>query len=206
MSGEQKILRATEFLWRFLWFCFYIILLPILCAVVGYYVFPLLFPGPRTPYYGAIFTLIGSLAFFYHFFKKYRKQRIYQDDINLFNKRISSTFILLLVATIMEPVGTIIALLPYVSEVIAMISLSHIYTFIWIYFYYQFFRCDENAKYTPLYARINLILTRSSHEMIYFGIYIAETLFAVILHDIPFIWLHAFVSPLLFFGLIWLYT
>ncbi|MEJ2293518.1 MAG: hypothetical protein P8Y23_01975 [Candidatus Lokiarchaeota archaeon] len=135
--SEGKLVKATDLLWKIWWFCFYLIIVPSLIAVIGFYIFNFIIRDIYISSGFAVISFMFSLLIFYKPFDKYRTNSFFR---NKYNNPIARIHILYLVS--------ILALIVTHNAVIVLNFIFHI-----IFLSYTF-----DTKYSWLFALISDII------------------------------------------------
>ena len=71
-NSQERIRKATELLQKFWWFSFFLIIAPLVVAIVFFYIFNFARVGEYIALSLSLVTFIFALLFFYKAFDKYR--------------------------------------------------------------------------------------------------------------------------------------
>ena len=136
-ESEEKIEKATELLWKFFWFCFYLLIMPFLISLIAFYLFQLFIMKIYIVLGFTVIIFMFSLLFFYKVFDKYRKKPFFQNNINNLTARINIIFLITISSLIITPIFTFISTEDYSFELLTIISFILLYNIVWFYYYYQ---------------------------------------------------------------------
>ena len=73
-KSEDKIEKVTESLWKVWWFSFYLIIVPSLVSVIGFFIFFFIGKDLYASIGFSVITFMFTLLFFYKPFDKYRNR------------------------------------------------------------------------------------------------------------------------------------
>ena len=145
-SSEQKIKRATELIWKIWWFCWLLVVAPILAGIVFYFIFQAIIATYFTniqyiidvyPIAFSILVSVFSLLFFYKAFDKYRNNPFFKNKQNNLRARIHILFLVSIAALLITPIFILSTPEEYAFELLPLISFSALYNIIWYYYYSQ---------------------------------------------------------------------
>jgi len=105
-SSDEKLTKATELLWKVWWFSFYLIIVPSLIAVVGFFIYFFIGKDLIVSVGLSIITFMFVLLFFYKAFDKYRKIPIFSNKLNNLSARINIVFLITILALSVTPAFT----------------------------------------------------------------------------------------------------
>ena len=150
-SSGDKIEKATEFLWKIWWFCFYLIIVPSLVAVIGFFIFFFIGKDIYVSIGLSVITFMSALLFFYKPFDKYRNNPFFLNNRNNLSARINIIFLITILSLIVTPIFVIFTPPIFVFftpskkfELLPLISFSILYN---IVYYYYFFEPIDNFDY-----------------------------------------------------------
>jgi len=211
-NSQERIVKATESLWKFLWFLVYIIFIPTLVAVLFFFLFGFIV----TTIFGvsdfviplalsAIMFLV-SILIFYRPFDKYRNKSIFQNKINNPRVRIHILFLITLISLIYTPVFLLFVPQYYQDQLnlLPLITFALTYNSIYLYFFSQpidfFSISDSSFKHfnrfkDTIKQPYNLIILMN------YAVHIAflSFTFEMQLLNINISWSFAFITNLLFY-------
>lgn len=139
--SEGKIEKVTESLWKIWWFSFYLIIVPSLIAVVGFFIFFFIGKDIYVSIGLSVITYMFVLLFFYKSFDKYRTNPFFLNRENNLSARINIVFIITILALIVTPIFVINEIFTpgedNYFELLPLISFIVLYNIVYYYFYYQ---------------------------------------------------------------------
>lgn len=205
-DSEEKIKKATEVLWKFFWFCFYLIIMPFLISLISFYIFQLF---TREIYVVLGFTVIifmFSLLFFYKLFDKYRKKPFFKKIENNLTARINILFLITIVSLIITPIFVFISPDEYSFDLLPVISFILLYNIVWFYYYYQ-----PIATFSPREGKFKYQLKFSAsikqwHNLIIIANYFIHLLFLFVLFYTGISWLFLLITNIIFYVIAILFT
>ncbi|HUW89841.1 MAG TPA: hypothetical protein VMV43_04905 [Candidatus Nanopelagicaceae bacterium] len=136
-SSDEKITKATELLWKFWWFTFYLIIVPSLVAVVGFFIYFFIGKDPIVSVGLSVITFMFVLLFFYKAFDKYRKIPFFSNKLNNLSARINIVFLITILALIVTPIFVLFTPGDNYFELLPLISFSILYNIVYYYYYFQ---------------------------------------------------------------------
>ena len=136
-SSEGKIEKATELLWKIWWFSFYLIIVPSLVAVVGFFIFFFIGKDIYVSIGLSVITFMSVLLFFYKAFDKYRNNPFFLNTKNNLSARINILFLITILALIVTPIFVILTPGDNYFELLPLISFIVLYNIVYYYFYFQ---------------------------------------------------------------------
>ena len=197
--SEGKIERATELLWKVWWFCFYLLIVPSLIAVIGFYIFNFIIQDIYISSGFAVLTFLFSLLFFYKPFDKYRTKSFFINQKNNPTARIHILYLVSVVSLIVTPVFVYITPEDYYFELLPLISYCILYNIVYFYFRFQPIDYFDNTKrkfkhYTQFFDSIGKF-----YNIVIIINYVFHIVFLSYTFDTKFSWLFALVSNLVFY-------
>ncbi len=136
-SSEEKLTKATELLWKVWWFSFYLIIVPSLIAVVGFFIYFFIGKDLIVSVGLSIITFMFVLLFFYKAFDKYRNNPFFSNKVNNLSARIDIVFLITILALIVTPIFVVFAPGDDYFELLPLISFSILYNIVYYYYYFQ---------------------------------------------------------------------
>jgi hypothetical protein len=136
-SSDEKITKATELLWKFWWFSFYLIIVPSLIAVVGFFIYFFIGKDLYVSIGLSVITFMFVLLFFYKAFDKYRKTPFFSNKVNNLSARIDIVFLITILALIVTPIFVLLTPGDNYFELLPLISFSILYNIVYYYYYFQ---------------------------------------------------------------------
>ena len=198
-SSEEKIEKVTELLWKFWWFSFYLIIVPSLVAVVGFYIFFLIGKDLYVSIGLSVITFMAVLLFFYKAFDKYRNNPFFINRKNNLSARINLLFLITILALIVTPIFVIFTPGNNYFELLPLISFIVLYNIVYYYFYFQpidlFDVAEEKFKHeTPFSQWI-----KQPYNFIILFNYIFHIVFLSYTFNTKVSWLFPLVSNIVFY-------
>ena len=212
-SSEVKIERATEILWKIIWFCFYMILFPLACSVLvsyisGFLVLQIKGEDPHFVWAFTILSLMFSLFFFYIGFDRYRNKPFFKNKENNLSARVHIPFLVSIASVSITPVIELITSEGQTGKfgILPLISFVIIYNIVWFYFYFkpidvfnyitgEFEHFKEPISiFTALY---NIVIIINYVLQIVFLAFVSFTLFS---------WIFILVTNICFYLFLFFYT
>ena len=197
--SEGKIEKATELLWKIWWFCFYLLIVPSLIAVIGFYIFNFIIQDVYISSGFAVLSFLFSLLFFYKPFDKYRSNSFFFNKKNNPTARIHIVFLVSIVSLVVTPIFVIISPEDYYFELLPLISYCILYNIVYFYFSFQpidYF--DESERQFRHYDQFFVSMNKFYNIVIIIN-YIFHIIFLSYTFDTKFSWLFALVSDLIFY-------
>ncbi|MBY8980325.1 MAG: hypothetical protein KGD72_08035 [Candidatus Lokiarchaeota archaeon] len=136
-SSDEKITKATELLWKIWWLSFYLIIVPSLIAVVGFFIYFFIGKDLIVSVGLSIITFMFGLLFFYKSFDKYRKTPFFSNKVNNLSARINIIFLITILALIVTPIFVLFTPGDNYFELLPLISFSILYNIVYYYYYFQ---------------------------------------------------------------------
>ena len=197
---EGKIEKATELLWKVWWFCFYLIIVPSLIAVIGFYIFNFVIQDIYIASGFAVLSFLFSLLFFYKPFDKYRSKSFFLNKNNNPTARIHIMYLVSVVSLVVTPIFVYITPEDYYFELLPLISYCILYNIVYYYFRFQpidyFDDSEREFKhygqfFTSIYKFYNIVIVIN---------YVFHIIFLSYTFDTKFSWLFALISDLVFYS------
>ena len=136
-SSDEKLTKATELLWKIWWFSFYLIIVPLLVAVIGFFIYFFIGKDLIVSVGLSIITFMFVLLFFYKAFDKYRKIPFFSNKLNNLSARIVIVFLITILSLIVTPIFVLFAPGDDYFELLPLISFCILYNIVYYYYYYQ---------------------------------------------------------------------
>jgi hypothetical protein len=198
-SSEGKIEKATELLWKIWWFSFYLIIVPSLVAVVGFFIFFFIGKDIYVSIGLSVITFMFVLLFFYKAFDKYRNNPFFLNTKNNLSARINILFLITILALIVTPIFVILTPGDNYFELLPLISFIILYNIVYYYYYNQpidiFDFVEEKYKHEiPISQWI-----KKPHNFIILVNYIIHIVFLSYTFDTKISWLFPLVSNIIFY-------
>ena len=137
-KSEEKITKATELLWKIWWFSFYLIIVPSLIAVVGFFIYFFVGKDLYVSIGLSVITFMFVLLFFFKSFDKYRNNPFFLNKKNNLSARINILFLITILSLIVTPI--FVLLTPgedIYFELLPLISFILLYNIVYYYFFFQ---------------------------------------------------------------------
>lgn len=198
-KSEDKIEKVTESLWKVWWFSFYLIIVPSLIAVIGFFIFFFIGKDLYVSIGFSVITFMFVLLFFYKPFDKYRNNPFFLNRKNNLSARINLLFLITILSLIVTPIFEIFTPEDRSFELLPLISFIVLYNIVYYYFYFQpidiFDVTEEKFKHdTPFSQWI-----KRPYNMIIIFNYIIHILFLAYTFYTKSSWLFALVSNVIFY-------
>ena len=144
-DSEERIRRATEFIWKVWWFCFYLIIAPIACALLTFYITDFItiqITGQSDFHFAIAFSLLAltfSLFFFYIGFDRYRDKPFFKNIENNLVARIHIPYFVTFAAVVLTPIVELITSQWQTGKfgLFPLITFIVIYNITWFYIYFK---------------------------------------------------------------------
>ncbi|MFW9948998.1 MAG: hypothetical protein ACFFKA_02585 [Candidatus Thorarchaeota archaeon] len=136
-SSEGKIEKVTESLWKIWWFSFYLIIVPSLIAVVGFFIYFFIGKDLFVSIGLSVITFMFVLLFFYKSFDKYRNNPFFLNRKNNLSARINLLFLITILSLIVTPIFVIFTPGDNYFELLPLISFIVLYNIVYYYLYFQ---------------------------------------------------------------------
>jgi len=138
-NSQERIIKATESLWKILWFSLYIIVFPALVAIISYFIFNFLIKDIIISVGLSIVTFLFAVLLFYRPFDKYRKNSIFLNKINNPRSRIHITFIITIISLVVTPLFLFFTedYRTNEFELLPLVGFAVLYNIVYFYYSYQ---------------------------------------------------------------------
>ena len=198
-KSEDKIEKVTESLWKVWWFIFYLIIVPSLVAVIGFFIFFFIGKDLYVSIGLSVITFMFVLLFFYKAFDKYRNNPFFLNKKNNLSARINLLFLITIVALIVTPIFVIFTPGDNYFELLPLISFIILYNIVYYYFYSQpidiYDVAEEKFKHeTPFSQWI-----KHPYNMIILFNYFIHILFLAYTFNTKVSWLFPLISNVIFY-------
>ncbi|MBN1214919.1 MAG: hypothetical protein JXA99_05685 [Candidatus Lokiarchaeota archaeon] len=130
---DKKIERATEIVWKFWWFCVYLLILPSIVMAISFFICNNFFNNFSYVLSLSFFFFFIAQFIFFRFFDKYRKNPFFGTQKVNFTAKLGIIFITPLISMIISILFTIINLTSIEFQLIPLIYLVCIYPVIFFY-------------------------------------------------------------------------
>ena len=198
-SSDEKITKATELLWKIWWFSFYLIIVPSLIAVVGFFIYFFIGKDLIISVGLSIITFMFVLLFFYKSFDKYRKTPFFSNNVNNLSARINIIFLITILSLIVTPIFVIFTPGDNYFELLPLISFSILYNIVYYYYYFQpigFFDPSED-KFNHAISSSQII--RQPYNIIILVNYIVHIVFLSYTFNTKVSWLFPLIWNIVFY-------
>ena len=198
-SSDEKLTKATELLWKVWWFSFYLIIVPSLIAVVGFFIYFFIGKDLIVSVGLSIITFMFVLLFFYKAFDKYTKNPFFSNKVNNLSARIDIVFLITILALIVTPIFVLFAPGDDYFELLPLISFSILYNIVYYYYYFQ-----PIGFYDPKEERFNHAVSssqvvRQPYNIIIFINYIVHIVFLSYTFNTKVSWLFPLIWNIIFY-------
>ena len=198
-SSEDKIEKVTESLWKIWWFSFYLIIVPSLVAVVGFFIFFFIGKNLYVSIGLSVITFMFVLLFFYKVFDKYRNKPFFLNRKNNLSARIDVLFLITILSLIVTPIFEIFVPGDNYFELLPLISFSVLYNIVYYYFYFQpidnFDFTEEKYKHEVPFSQ----WIKRPYNTIILVNYIINIVFLSYTFNTKVSWLFPLISSLIFY-------
>ena len=198
-SSDEKLTKATELLWKVWWFSFYLIIVPSLIAVVGFFIYFFIGKDLIVSVGLSIITFMFVLLFFYKAFDKYRKTPFFSNKVNNLSARINIIFLITILSLIVTPIFVIFTPGDNYFELLPLISFSILYNIVYYYYYFQpigFFDPTEE-KFNHAISSSQII--RQPYNLIVIVNYIVHIIFLSYTFNTKVSWLFPLIWNVVFY-------
>ncbi|MCJ7651662.1 MAG: hypothetical protein MUP85_23900, partial [Candidatus Lokiarchaeota archaeon] len=202
-NSQERIVKATESLWKILWFSLYIIVFPALVAIVSYFVFNFLIKDTIIAAGLSIVTFLFAVLLFYRPFDKYRKNSIFLNRINNPRSRIHITFIITILSLVVTPLFLFFTedYRTNEFELLPLIGFAVLYNIVYFYYYFQpidYF--DISEKEFKHFNKSEQVL-KQPHNIIILVNYIIHVIFlSVSFKNNWYTWFFALITNIIFYS------
>ena len=198
-KSEGKIEKVTESLWKVWWFSFYLIIVPSLVAVVGFFIFYFVGKDIYVSIGLSVITFMFVLMFFYKAFDKYRNKPFFLNRKNNLSARVDILFLITILSLIVTPIFVIFIPGDSYFELLPLISFVILYNIAYYYFYFQpidiFDVAEEKFKHeTPFSQWI-----KQPYNLILLINYIIHIIFLSYTFNTKVSWLFPLISNVVFY-------
>jgi len=197
--SEGKIEKATELLWKVWWFCFYLLIVPSLIAVIGFYIFNFIIQDIYISSGLAVLSFLFSLLFFYKPFDKYRTKSFFLNQNNNPTARIHIIYLVSIISLVVTPIFVYLTPEDYYFELLPLISYCILYNI--VYFYFRFKPIDyfDNSERKFKHYSQFLDSVNKFYNIVIIINYVFHIVFLSYTFDTKFSWLFALISDLVFY-------
>ncbi|TXT59705.1 MAG: membrane protein of unknown function [Promethearchaeota archaeon] len=93
-DSEEKIQRITDWMWKFWWFCFYLIISPFILSLISYFILSLMKLESAFMLGFCLTIFFFFQGIFYKFFDKYKDKPLFSSNISNFSIKIHFYFLI----------------------------------------------------------------------------------------------------------------
>ena len=199
-KSEIKYEKATNFLWKVWWFCWYLLIVPSGITALGYFIFLFLSNFDQFISLGfSVLTFIFSLLFFYKFYDKYRNDPVFLNQTNNPTSRIHILFLITIFSLIVTPIFVYITPPDYFFELLPLISFCVLYLIVFYYYYFKpidFFNTSIGEfKHSISFS----LASKQLYNIIVILNFIIHILFLSFLFNTKISWLFALITNAFFY-------
>jgi len=198
-SSEEKIEKVTELLWKIWWFSFYLIIVPSLVAVVGFFIFFFIGKDLYVSIGLSVITFMSVLLFFYKAFDKYRNNPFFLNRKNNLSARINLLFLITILALIVTPIFVIFTPGDNYFELLPLISFIVLYNIVYYYFYFQPIDSFDVAEEKYIHEIPFSQWIKQPYNLILIFNYVIHILFLSYTFNTKVSWLFPLVSNIIFY-------
>ncbi|MBY8983391.1 MAG: hypothetical protein KGD57_10600, partial [Candidatus Lokiarchaeota archaeon] len=200
-NSQERIVKATESLWKILWFSLYIIVFPALVAIIFFFIFNFLLEDVIIAVGLSIITFLFTILLFYRPFDKYRKKSIFLNRINNPRSRIHISFLITILSLVVTPLFLFIPESSRINEfeLLPLIGFAVLYNIVYFYYYFQpidYFNMSE--KEFKHFNKTEQVL-KQPHNIILLINYIIHVIFLSISFNTGLSWLFALITNIIFY-------
>ena len=197
--SEEKIEKATELLWKIWWFSFYLIIVPSLVAVVGYFIFFFIGKDLYVSIGLSVITFMFVMLFFYKSFDKYRNNPFLLNTKNNLSARIDILFLITILALIVTPIFLILPTEDNYFELLPLISFIILYNIVYYYYFFQpidiFDFGEEKYKHEVPFSQ----WIKQPYNLVIIVNYVVHILFLSYTFYTNLSWLFSLISNIIFY-------
>ncbi len=194
--SQEKIKKATEFLQKSWWFCFYLVIAPLIIAFLIIVIFIQSGVNIYISLAFSVLSFIFTLLFFFKVYDKYRRKPFFLNKENNPTARIHSLFLISIFSLIITPIFYLISLMNIPFTLLPLISYAILYNIIYYYYYLQpldYFNLEEKEfKHTE---NIKLMFIQPYNFIIFLN-YLIHIIFLGITASTEFSWLFSLISDI----------
>ncbi|MFW9989833.1 MAG: hypothetical protein ACFFC3_14370, partial [Candidatus Odinarchaeota archaeon] len=130
-NSQEKIKKATEFLQRSWWFCFYLVITPLITAFLTLVIFIQSGVNIYISLAFSVLSFIFALLFFFKVYDKYRRKPFFLNKENNSTARIHSLFLISIFSLIITPIFYLISPVNIPFTLLPLISYAILYNIIY---------------------------------------------------------------------------
>ena len=198
-DSEGKIEKVTESLWKVWWFSFYLIIVPSLVAVVGFFIFYFVGKDIYVSIGLSVITFMFVLLFFYKAFDKYRNTSFFLNRKNNLSARVDILFLITILSLIVTPIFVIFIPGDNYFELLPLISFVVLYNIAYYYLYFQpidiFDVAEEKFRHESPFSQ----WIKQPYNLILLINYIIHIIFLSYTFDTKVSWLFPLISNFIFY-------
>ena len=204
-NSQEKIRKATELLHKIWWFSFFLIIAPLIVAIVIFFILSIVGIGLFIVLSFSVVGFMFALLFFYKAFDKYRDNPFFLNKRNNLTARIHVVFLISILSFVTTPLFVLIS--PWESFIyLPLISFAILYNIVYYYYYYQpidFFDIKEEEFKS---AKSLELMIKQPHNFLIVINYIIHIVFLSFTAYTNFAWLYALIANLLIYIIIFTTT
>lgn len=197
-NSQERIRKATELLQKFWWFSFFLIIAPLVVAIILFSIFNFAQVGLYIALSLSLVSFIFALLFFYKAFDKYRDNPFFLNKRNNLTARIHIIFLISIGSFVATPIFILIS--PFDSFIyLPLISYAILYNIVYYYYYFQpidFYNLSEEEF---KHARSLELMIKQPYNFLIVVNYIIHIVFLALTATTNFSWLYALITNLLFY-------
>ena len=213
-NSEERIRKATELIWKVWWFCFYLIIAPVACALLSYYITDFLviqIKGVADFHFALAFSLLTltfSLFFFYIGFDRYREKPFFLNTQNNLVARIHISYLVTFAAIILTPIVELITSQWQTGKfgLFPLIAFIILYNITWFYVYFKPVDLFDETEIKFKHFKSFLSFFTSLHNLILVVNYIIQIVFLAAISYTQLSWLFIFLTNMIFYLITIIYT
>jgi hypothetical protein len=198
-NSEGKIEKVTESLWKVWWFSFYLVIVPSLVAVVGFFIYFFVGKDLYVSIGLSVITFMFVLLFFYKSYDKYRNDPFFLNKKNNLSARINIIFLIAIFSLIVTPIIVLLAPGDNYFELLPLISYILLYNIVYYYLFYQpidsFDFTEQKYKHEAPFSQW---IKRPYNFIILFN-YFVHILFLSYTFDTKISWVFPLLTNILFY-------
>ncbi|MFX1302635.1 MAG: hypothetical protein ACFE9X_04670 [Promethearchaeota archaeon] len=197
-NSKERITKATELLQKFWWFSFYLIIAPLIAAVVLFLILNFSRVGLFITLSLSVECFVFTLLFFYKAYDKYRNNPFFLNKRNNLTARIHVLFLISILSFVTTPIFILGS--PFDSFIfLPLISYAVLFNIVYYYYYFQpidFFNIEDGEfKHSENFA----LMVKQPYNFLIFVNYVTHIIFLAFTASTNFSWLYALITNLLFY-------
>ena len=198
-NSQEKIRKATELLQKSWWFCFYLIIAPLIVAFLVIIIFTQSGLGIYISLSFSVLSFMFALLFFYKVYDKYRRKPFFLNKENNLIARIHILFLISIFSLIVTPIFYLISPANIPFALLPLISYAVLYNIVYYYYNFQpidFFSLEEKEfKHT---GNTKLMVSQPYNFIIVVN-YVIHIIFLGFTAFTDFSWLFSLITNILFY-------